>query len=184
MKKALAHIPTPRSTRAPFPFPARLVGVLALLGLIAAVGLFASRPARSGGGPVPVSVANTVQNHDVDNPARQPFQTFLQPSSDTTGRVSQSFTVPAHKRLVIEFVSAEVNQFPAGGGGYSYLETTAGGSTVSYYLANTFESPARRTQVVRLYADPGTPVTVGANNYGGSGIGTDTEISGYYVDVP
>lgn len=168
-------------------FSSRLLAGVGTVALVAAVGLFASsRPARTAGGPIPVAVANVpLPTHPTDEAApTQPFQMLLQPVSDTASSVSQNFTVPAHKRLVIEFVSAEVNQYPVGGGGSSYLETTAGGSTVVYSLANTTETPFRRTQVVRLYADPGTTVTVGANGYGGHGIGTDTELSGYYVDVP
>ena len=166
-------------------FAPRLLAGFGTAALVAGVGLFASsRPAHTAGGPISVNVANTVQNHDADNPAQQPFQILMQPSSDTTASVSQSFSVPAHKRLVLEFVSSEVNEYPSKGGAYSYLTTTAGGQTVTYYFANTYESAARKSQVVRLYADPGTDVTVGANTYGGNGVGTDTELSGYYVDVP
>ena len=168
-----------------YTFAPRLLAGFGTAALVAAVGLFASsRPAHTAGGPIPVTVANTVQNRDADNPAQQPFQTLIQPSSDTAASAAQSFSVPAHKRLVIEFVSSELNEYPRGGGAYSYLTTTAGGQTVTYYFANTYESTNRKSQVVRLYADPGTDVTVGANTYGGNGVGTDTELSGYYVNVP
>jgi len=163
----------------------RLLAGFGTLTLLAGIGLFASHPAHSGGGPVPVTVTNSlnVQNHDADNAARQPFQTTLFPYSITGYTASDSFTVPAHKRLVIEFVSSDINVIPSGGG-YSFLETTVGGYTNVYDLTSSFDLPSRRTQVVRVYADPGTTVKVGANSYSGAGIGTDTELSGYYVDVP
>jgi len=161
----------------------RLLTGIGLLALLASIGLFASRPAHTAGGPVPVTVANTVMNRDLDNSARQPFQTTLFPYSITGYTASDSFTVPAHKRLVIEFVSSDINVIPSGGG-YSFLETTVGGYTNVYDLTSSFDLPSRRTQVVRVYADPGTTVKVGANSYSGAGIGTDTELSGYYVDVP
>jgi hypothetical protein len=168
-------------------FAPRLLAGLGTAALVAGVGLFASsRPAHTAGGPIAVNVANLplpTLPADLVAPT-QPFQMDLQPLSSTSSRASQNFTVPAHKRLVIEFVSAEVNEYPSGSGAYTYLETTAGGQDVTYYLANTYESSARKTQVVRIYADPGTTVTVGANSYGGNGVGTDTEISGYYVNVP
>lgn len=164
----------------------RLVAGFSSLALLAAVGLFASRPAHTAGGPVPVAVTNVpLPTHPTDETApNQPFQTTLQPFSDNYSSASDSFTVPAHKRLVIEFVSALITQSPSGGA-YSYLETTAGGTTVGYDLADSSESPARRTQVVRVYADPGSTVTVGVSSYDNStSVGTDTKLSGYYVDVP
>ena len=113
------------------PLAPRLFAGIGLLALLAAFGLFASRPAHTAGGPVPVTVANTVMNRDLDNSARQPFQTTLQPFSITGYTASDSFTVPAHKRLVIEFVSSDINVIPSGGG-YSFLETTVGGYTNVY----------------------------------------------------
>ena len=100
--------------------------------MLAAVGLFASRPAHTAGGPIPVTVSNTVQNHDIDNPALQPFQVTLAPSGANPS--TDSYTVPAGKRFVIEYYSAQLTQYPAGGYGYLYLITTAGGST-AYYKA-------------------------------------------------
>ncbi len=168
-------------------FAPRLLAGFGTAALVAGVGLFASsRPAHTAGGPIAVNVANLplpTTPTDLAAPT-QPFQMDLQPSTDMASYISQSFTVPAHKRLVIEFVSSEVSEYPAGDGAYTYLKTTAGGQDVFYYFANTRESSARKTQLVRIYADPGTTVRVGANTYGGNGVGTDTEISGYYVDVP
>ena len=93
--------------------------------------------------------------------------------------------MPAHKRLVIEYVSASLNEFTPGVGGHVVLETTAGGETVVYYLTADVQDFNKRSQTLRLYADPGTTVTVEADSadFATPGIGTDTEVSGYYVDV-
>lgn len=53
----------------------RLLAGLGTLTLLAGIGLLASRPAHTTGGPVPVTVTNPVQNRD--SPARQPVDTFI-----------------------------------------------------------------------------------------------------------
>ena len=170
------------------PLGPRLLAGLGLAALLGGLGLVSSRPARSGGGPVPVTVANpSVPVHPTDQAApTEPFQHTFQPTSDTDNRISETITVPAHKRLVIEYVSASLNEYPPGVGGYVYLATTSGGETVYYYVTDSVQDFNKRNQTVRIYADPGTTVTVGAVSGDNTtpGIGTDTEVSGYYVDVP
>ena len=61
------------------PLAPRLLAGIGLLALLAAIGLVTSRPAHSGGGPVPVTVVNAVQERD--SPARQPVEKFIQISS-------------------------------------------------------------------------------------------------------
>ena len=161
------------------------VGLAALLGTAALVSM---RPAHSVGGPVPVAVTNApllTTPTDLAGPS-QPFQRLFQPQAPNGARVSQSIVVPAHKRLVIEYVSASLSQYPSGVGGFVYLETRAGGQSVTYYLTDTVQSFAKRSQSLRLYADPGTTVTVAAasGNFVTPGVGADVEMSGYYVDVP
>ena len=86
-----------------------LMALGAYLALIGVLAIATSGPAytQSGqpNGPN-VSVINTpaepVPMRDVDNPARQPFH--LQMFGD-----NNSFTVPAGKRLVIEFVSGRIH---------------------------------------------------------------------------
>jgi hypothetical protein len=99
------------------------IGIASLLVLIMMQVLVTGRYTTSRGATdPPVTVINTpaqpVPVRDVDNPARQPFQTST--SSLTNAFNAQGFgltltTVPAGKRLVIEFVSAACS--PTGGGG-------------------------------------------------------------------
>ena len=165
----------------------RLFAGIGTLTLLAGIGLLASRPAQTAGGPIAVTVANTplaTKATDMTAPT-QPFQYLFQ-TADTGPRTSQSIVVPAHKRLVIEYVSSSLNEFPVGVGGTAYLETTAGGQDVTYYITDSVEDFIKKNQSLRIYADPGTTVIVGAysNNFASGPIGTDTELSGYYVDVP
>ena len=168
----------------------RLMAGFGTLALLAGIGLFASRPAHTAGGPVPVAITNSplaVVNSPVDVAApTQPFQQLFQAASDTDTSVSQSITVPLHKRLVIEYISASLNQYPPGIGGFVYLETVAGGRDVTYYLTDGIQDFNKRNQTLRIYADPGTTVTIGAlsSDFTTPSIGTDTEVSGYYVNVP
>ncbi len=172
------------------PFAPRLLAGFGTLTLLAGIGLFASRPAHTAGGPVPVAITNAplaVVNSPADVAApTQPFQWTFQPGSDTLVTASESITVPLHKRLVIEYVSASLNQFSPGIGGYVYLDTIAGGNEVSYRVTNEIQDFNKHNQTLRIYADPGTTVTIGAysNDFSTPSIGTDTEISGYYVNVP
>ena len=188
MTKTLVRTPKLRFGFQPLQRRARLAAGFFLLALVAAISLAASRPAHTAGGPIAVTVANaplpTVPT-DVSAPT-QPFQYTFQPSSDAMSRISESITVPLHKRLVIEYISASLNQYSPGIGGFVDLQTTAGGDTVYYYLTDSITDFSKRNQQVRIYADPGTTVTVEAvsSNFSTPGIGSDTEISGYYVDVP
>ncbi len=166
----------------------RLLAGFGMLALIGAIGLASSRPARTAGGPIAVNVANAplaALPTDVAAPT-QPFQYLFQTENDGGPRTSQSIVVPAHKRLVIEYISASLNEYAPGVGGEVYLETTAGGQDMSYYLTDAIQDFNKRNQTLRIYADPGTTVTVGAysNDFSSAGIGTDTEVSGYYVNVP
>ena len=138
-----------------------------------------------------VNVVNTadapVLERDVDNPARQPFQ--------SSTNFPSSFMVPGGKRLVIEFLSARV-AFPEPCRMSDLtLSTVAGGQgAVYYFFPNTIDPVLRARAVVvnqetRIYADPGTQVAVNGERGCFAGgtlddyIGTVT-ISGYLVDVP
>lgn len=187
MKKTLVCTPEAQLGFQAISFRARLGGSLVMLALVAGIGFAASRPAHTAGGPIPVTVANTPLLTTLTEPAAptQPFQYLFQ-TVDSGPHTSQSIVVPAHKRLVIEYISASLNEYPSGIGGGVYLETVAGGQDVTYYLTDSIQDFAKRNQSLRIYADPGTTVTVGADssNFVTGPIGTDTEVSGYYVNVP
>jgi hypothetical protein len=124
----------------------------------------------------PLGVASPLMVRDLDNPARQPFQVELD-------QTTFAFSVPAGKRLVIEFVSARANSAP----GFSLLSinvvTTVGGVTLQHPFVPVFvgkngvDNSYTVSQPTRLYADPGTTVDIT--------LGSGTVIlSGYFVDVP
>ncbi len=184
MKKTLIRLasPAPASRRK---FGVRLGGSLALLAALAAVGLFASsRPAHTAGGPIPVNVANTVQTQNVDNPDQQPFQVTLIPYSGTLSSSTDSFTVPAGKRAVIDYYSAQLRGVPTGDTGAATLITTVNKVTAYYPLIVLQSTPVPANQVPRIYADPGSTVTVLAQQFGPSNSsGAAVVLSGHYVDV-
>ena len=147
-----------------------------------------------GGAPLPV--------RDVDNPARQPFQANI--IDIPIGLPNPVFfTVPAGKRLVIEYVSADIeadNTQCPNAPRYE-LTTTAGGVTLDHFFytkdAGTLGTSVNDdtkafglSQQTRIYADPNTQVrldirtgtfpTCGFHLNEGSGI----RVSGYLVDVP
>ena len=169
----------------------RVASGLALLGLLTAVGLFASHPAHSVGGPVPVTVTNAplaTRPIDIATPA-QPFAKQM----DLTfagGTASQSFPVPANKRLVLTYISSNCAVAP-GAKAFFDLSTTVNGQQVESHLPFTSQGAIFGHDAfalscpVTIYADSGTVVTVSVldNDTVGSG-GLIVGLYGYYVDVP
>ncbi len=181
MKKALAHNLAPQTIRKPITHRVPLISGLTLLGLLAGLGLFASRPAHTAGGPVPVTVANAIANHDLDNAARQPFGIRVFPSPKTFS----TFVVPAGKRLVIQQISA----FSFGSTtveDVAVYTTTSGTGTalVVPYTVNN-HGVVYAMQAVTDYADPGSTVTIAIDDANQNDTaGHNVDIHGYYVDVP
>lgn len=126
MQKVIVRPAAPRPVGASNSLRIRMVSGCALLSLLAAVGLFASRPAHTAGGPVPVTVSNTVHTQDVDNAARQPFQAEISFSSTSTNS-SALFPVPSGKQLILENVSA-IAYVPDDPVAEVVVRTTAGGA--------------------------------------------------------
>jgi hypothetical protein len=106
------------------------------------------------------------------------------------GKTFTFVTVPAGKRLVIEYVTVN-GFFEVGSAMVALITTTVGGITAQHQLVVTQQGVLAGSlvfaaaQPLRLYADPGTnvlgivsrdPITAG----GGAGM----TISGYYVDLP
>ena len=159
----------------------RLMAGFSSLALLASIGLFASRPAHTAGGPVPVTVANTITNHDLDNAARQPFGIRVFPSSSSAA----TFVVPAGKRLVIQQISAFSN-------GSTTVEdvavyTTISGTGTALIVPFTVNNHGivYATQSVTDYADAGTLVQVIIDDTNPNDMaGLNVDIHGYYVDVP
>jgi hypothetical protein len=130
--------------------------------------------------PVPVEVIN-----------QQPFQTpidFVIQANEGGG--TGIFTVPNGKRLVIQFVSAELQlnfeTFPVN---FS-LGTTVNGVLVYQRFilvqqvgAGQFPNRYGVNQEVQIYADPGTQVTAQVNKVGPGYVEVRSSISGYLMDA-
>lgn len=139
-----------------------------------------------GGGTAasPLGIASPLMVRDLDNPARQPV-TFSRNLGD------DPFTVPAGKRLVIEFVSGIIRLvdgdelrdskvFPI-----RITDSIQSSSTVHFIVGNSIEvSFGSRSfgvsQMLRLYAGPGSLVQVFPSNTISFG---QLTVSGYFVDV-
>ena len=140
------------------------------------------------------SAANPVPTRDVDNPARQPFQQdqVISIHAGTFGG-DATFTVPKGKRLVIEFVSIHVS-YPTGQKPtFAFLQVETANSNKfpnNHNFVLTFQAPDLNSDVfagaspTRLYADPGTTVTLSLrrNSSIGEGLGS-MSVSGYLVDL-
>jgi hypothetical protein len=145
-----------------------------------------------------VFVANTAANpipvQNRDEPARQPFQHFgTFTIADPASGGSDSFAVPAGKRLVIEYVSFRSNILTGGNQIVSFSVQNQGGGSLgllSFVPEKTIESVFNTTgfiahEQVRAYCDPGTNVNVTAIR--NSSVGSDTvsySFAGYFVDLP
>ena len=137
-----------------------------------------------GTSPIPV--------RDVDNPARQPFQTNLQFFlQDGSFGDQQSFAVPANKRLVIEYISAD-SGVPVGQlariGVYTSLNNLF---TLHYVVTNRLGTVGNGDdefvagQPTTIYADPGTQVFVGFTKNAGQGFANcSITLSGHLVNLP
>ena len=197
MKKAPAHVSSPRPARASFTLPARLVGALALLGLVGALGLVASRPAHTAGGPVPVTVANApLAVTAADNPAKQPFQAFViirLPKgqtfvTDLNTSIGRTIPVPASKRLVIQMVSVwRSGTLTPGEGVRAYVGCMVSGHEIFYplpFAPTDGTAVPGAMQAVTLYADSGTNLEFNAFRSGDSGDEADfVSVTGYLVDI-
>jgi len=95
--------------------------------------------------------------------------------------------VPSNRHLVIETLSVQVDVTPSGSNIEAYVTYKSGGNTVQMYVPLTFAytTPSNdydtyvATQNVRLYADPGSSVTLTTYSPTGSS-GTDfLTVSGY-----
>jgi hypothetical protein len=134
---------------------------------------------------------------DVANPALQPFQhSGIVVIANNFAGGSAKFTVPAGKRLVIEYASFSYSLSSGDITGVSVGVTTANSNQspvdheipVLYKAVDLIGLPGMRFAggtPVRLYADPGTEVflKVGRNHGTGEDIGT-VSVSGYFVNLP
>ena len=127
---------------------------------------------------------------DVDNPAKQPFQAAVS-FSIGSGQSAGSATithVPAKKRLVIEYISAEkilpVNNLA----GEFEIATVLGGPppvTHTLFFSPQTNGAQGLSQLVRFYADPQTSVDIQVLREGATtqAVTVRAAISGHLVNV-
>ena len=98
-------------------------------------------------------------------------------------------TVPAGQTLVIETVSLQLDVTPAGSQLEAFVNYTSGGKSVTLFVplafaytqtSNGFDTYTA-TQAVRLYADPGTSVSLTAFSPTGSTGTLFLTLSGYLI---
>lgn len=140
-----------------------------------------------------VRVVNQPEVRDADHPARQAFQISLCTGGwpPGCGSTPDQFTVPADKRLVIEYVSAHcnANHFSDTLSSIS-VQTIVDGVPAFHSLVPVFmgNSASFRhyvaAQQMRVYADPGTAVTGVAGGFPAAGrMGCLMGLSGTLVDL-
>ena len=98
-------------------------------------------------------------------------------------------TVPAGQTLVIETVSLQLDVTPSGSQLEAFVNYTSGGKSVTVFVPLTFAytqtsngfDTYTATQAVRLYADPGTSVSLTAFSPTGSTGTLFLTLSGYLI---
>jgi len=143
-----------------------------------------------------VNVASipTVIVQSRDEPARQPFQHFgsFEIQAPAFGG-NDSFSVPAGKRLVIEYVSFRANILTGGNQIVSFSLSNQGGGSIGgfgFVPQTTIDSAVSTTGYIahdqlRAYCDPGTNVSITAVR--NSSVGSDTvsyTVTGFLVNLP
>jgi len=169
----------------------RLFAGLGTLTLLGGIGLAASRPAHTAGGPIAVNVANTpLPTTDTTLAGRTPFSKRL----DLTfvyGYTRGTYVVPAGKRLVLTYVSADAS-VAIGTNVLLGLSTVNDGAEVEAHLPTTAQGEYLGKDVfatsapMTVYADPGSTVTFAAlQAEGGAGEtgGLVVSLYGYLENV-
>jgi hypothetical protein len=122
---------------------------------------------------------------DADNPARQIYQRSLQSSqSNVTSWFVVFDAVPAGKRLVVEFISVEVD-VPVGQNAIRVTLDRQDRSVHRFPLSLQGSGLFVAAQQMRMYFEAGESPRVAAFKDSFSGaIFLDATITGYYIDVP
>lgn len=150
---------------------------------------------RTKPGPQDVNVINPTSSpipvRDVDNPARQPFQSHIQCSLDGTNSCEGTLTAPSGKELVIEYISMDLF---ADSGVMAYpprLTVPQAGSQEPYFfpLPQQIDDGSEVVFVgvhqTRLYVVPSGEIQLHCAVSHSVSLGAcDVTISGYLADVP
>jgi hypothetical protein len=145
--------------------------------------------------PKDVNVINPTSSpvlaRDVDNAARQPFQSHIQCSLDGTNACDGTITAPSGKELVIEFVSIDLFA-DSGVMAYPPRLTVPQGASQEFYffpLPQQIDDGSEAVFVgvhqTRLYVAPSGEIQLHCALSQSVSLGAcDATISGYLVDVP
>ena len=166
---------------------ARLLAGVGTLTLLAAIGLFASRPARTAGGPVPVTVANAPLA--VVTTGGTPVEGFINvaTSSSSSSFDNLVYTVPAGKQLIVESMTLFPQSIsPAPGYSALVMNTDGVGNTVSFSTVNAGPGTgafSAATQPMHMHVGPGGAVLVSVFKTSGR-IDVIVSLSGHLEDAP
>jgi hypothetical protein len=170
-----------------------LVGLLAFVSMVVVLMPFVSRGQGNSGNAPPTQNVNVVNTplpvQDIDSPGRQPVT--AEGSCSDSGCSDTVYTVPAGKRLIVEYASITAN-IPPGKVARWRLFANNGGQQVELNFPLTQPpvifgvlSQSTAGQQVRLYADAGSEVRMnGTTSDNGTPSNYIFSISGYLVDVP
>lgn len=143
-------------------------------------------------GSTPVKVVNPDEIAEKVAKAQgiqHPFQATIYCDSISDTQCMGILTLPENQRLVIEYIST-IQNLPIGfESRYSSIQTIVDGQYADHVLKGGDPNPygtVSSSQMVRIYADPGTKVTVRSSGKGNSAIVTYGvfRISGQLIDVP
>ena len=122
---------------------------------------------------MPLGIASPLLVRDIDNPAFQPFQ-------NSRGSNGIIVTVPAGKRLVVEFVSGF--QILSGGSTEGAISLFVIGSITHHLAVSSVSGTTYRVnQLIKMYVSAGQSLQVA---FSSASVGSSIAVSGYYVDVP
>jgi hypothetical protein len=160
-----------------------LLAALGLVVLNTVVVLYTTRSGHAAGSPVVVQVQGTASTEEVNNPDLQTVQFNLLPNSLTSSTNAVTFSVPAHKRLVIDYYSSQAQDLTGGAAGL-VLSTTTNSENGQYIIYVNKNDTDAVNQTCHIVADPGTVVQAFAFNAGSTTheCGGLINISGHYID--
>jgi len=140
-----------------------------------------------------VQVVNTVGVQDIDNPARAPYGQFFETEWTPIQTDVLVTTVPAGKRLVIEYISYltsshGTDEFAGGFIRKGFYETNAAivlevhPPHASFNLGDSTQQDG--SQMVKAYFDPGTEIWLRVFHTTNNMRALLLTLNGYYVNVP
>ena len=163
----------------------RLFAGIGTLTLLAGLGLLASRPAHTAGGPIAVTVTNPLVGVTDADSARQAVSSQITLSGPVFSAPSGTlYTVPADKHLVLESMSVAGNLSDTNK--YSIFVTTTQGGVETQTFFDLVPDGSRfpgMIQPMRLYPDPGTKVDIGVQTAGTKTPFVAISFSGHLVNL-